>query len=92
MQVKISKELKRLYETTQKGLNHSLRFIVESMDLDCCATAAMLVRQFALSGEKSEVTISDELVQELTEKLKSIEMNDMRLEAFLWVAVLFPEV
>lgn len=92
MQVRISKELKQLYETTRKGLNHSLRFVIESIDPDCCVTATMLVQHFVLSGEKSEVAINDDLVQDLAKELKLSEINDMLLEAFLWIAVLFPEV
>ena len=61
MRVKISKELKQLYDTSKKEPEYSLQFIADSMDPDCCAAAAVLVQ-------------------------------NMLLEALLWVAILFPEV
>ena len=90
MRVKISKELKQLYDTSKKEPEYSLQFIADSMDPDCCA--AVLVQKFSISDDVCEIAISDHLVEVLKQELNLGEISNMLLEALLWVAILFPEV
>ena len=92
MRVKISKELKQLYDTSKKEPEYSLQFIADSMDPDCCAAAAVLVQKFSISDDVCEIAISDHLVEVLKQELNLGAISNMLLEALLWVAILFPEV
>ena len=92
MQVRISKKLKDLYQKAKKSPGYSLQFVADSIDPDCCASAAALVQQFMIDEELCEVTISDDLIAVLKKELDLTEISDMLLEALLWVAILFPEV
>ncbi len=90
MKIKVSDKLQTLYKTQNKTPNYALKFLLNSIEPDCCSECIGLIEEFQLLGAKTEIEVNDSNIQQIKELFGKADSNTV--EQLLWVALLFPEI
>lgn len=90
MKFNICKKLNDLYKESNKNINYSLEFLLNSIDLNAVENAIKIIEEFKLTGGTVEVVIDENNIQLLRKYFNFID--DTLIERLLWVSILFPEI
>lgn len=90
MKCTISNELVLMFKKTNKNINYMLDYLLSAIDSRNCKQYFQLLIDLTISGEKTEIEISETNIQYTRSIFGYIK--DELIERLLWVALLFQEV
>ena len=90
MKVSVSNSLLDLYKKSKKNYNYALSFFLNSLDLEVCSKAMLLVENFKISGDKQIIEIDASNVSIITSIFGDID--DDVVERLMWMAIMLPEI
>ncbi len=90
MKVSVSTTLLDLYKQSKKNYNYALAFFLNSLDLEVCSKAMVLVENFKISGDKQIIEIDAPNVSIITSIFG--DADDNVVERLMWMAIMLPEI
>ena len=90
MKVSVSNSLLDLYKQSKKNYNYALDFFLDSLDLEVCSKAMLLVENFKISGDKQIIEIDASNVSLINSIFGDADGNVV--ERLMWMAIMLPEI